>query len=129
MTDLLSPRQAAVEAFLATWELFPEPVCLIDRQRNILASNALGRETGRVGGTRCFTFNRDAQGETCLGNCRANASLDGRVAMVRRDTIQGFEIASYWVPLPGLPDCYVHFGIGVKALMDAMAQGGNSGRS
>jgi hypothetical protein len=123
MTDLNCNNQAIVQAFLATWELFPEPVCLINRKRDILASNALARQTGRVTGTKCFSFNKDANGKnTCTGTCMANEALDQREARIRKDQINGLEIASYWVPVPELEDCFVHFAIGVKALMEAAAQ-------
>jgi len=113
-------RSALIQAFLATWELFPEPVSLLDRSRTILAINALGRRFGMSIGDKCFSLNPEAHGASCR-TCRANEALDRREAVIKPDLFRGQDIQAYWVPLPGHDDCYIHFAIGVKAVAESLA--------
>lgn len=120
MQEAPPSRSALVQTFLATWELFPEPVSLLERNRSIVAANALGRKFGMVQGAKCHSLNPEAHGNHCR-QCRANEALDKRQAVTSRTQFQGQEIESYWIPLPDSDDYYIHFGIGVKAIAEQMA--------
>jgi len=117
MQDAPLSRSALVQTFLATWELFPEPVCLLERNRSIVAANALGRSFGMAQGAKCHSLNPEAQGKACQ-DCRANEALDKRQAVISRTLLQGREIESYWIPLPDNDAYYIHFGIGVRAVAE-----------
>ncbi|WP_005035046.1 hypothetical protein [Holophaga foetida] len=120
MQDAPPSRSTLVLTFLATWEFFPEPVSLLERNRSIVAANALGRKFGMVQGAKCHSLNPEAQGNSCR-QCRANEALDKRQAVISKAQFQGQEIESYWIPLPDSDDYYIHFGIGVRAIAEQMA--------
>lgn len=98
-----------IDAFHLMWGNFPEPVCLINKNREILAVNDASRKVGREPGVRCIDFGTPEQHKNCL----ANKALASQKTTYSKSKAGDKEIIGYWVTVPGHPDIYVHFGIGV----------------
>ncbi|MBM7866319.1 hypothetical protein GTO89_07545 [Heliobacterium gestii] len=102
------------QAFQLMWGKFPEPVMLIRRNRTIVAVNECCKGFGGAPGVKCNAVNPEKH-----KGCKANQALDKDEA-VRQDTVSGeTTILGYWIPVSGVPDYYVHFGIGVAESMKA----------
>ncbi len=109
-------NQQTLDAFEQMWGPFPEPVMLIQKDRTILATNALARTAGVSTGVKCFSLNPDAVTHTCK-NCKANLALREHRPVCTEQTQNGQRVVGYWVPLKDDPEVYVHFGVGMAALM------------
>jgi hypothetical protein len=105
--EMMDP--GVIEAFRLMWGSFPEPALLVRDSREIIAVNEAAKTAGRVEGTICATYGGPEAHRHCLAN-RALATQ--QPAFVKR-TSGGREIISYWLPLDGYPDLFVHFIIGV----------------
>lgn len=120
ITDQQHCEEQLIKAFEMMWGKFPEPVMLIHRSRTILAVNQCCKVYGGVPGTKCNAV----QPEKHAG-CKANEALDKNETCISSQKIEEAEITSYWVPVSGVPDYFIHFGLGIldatKALQ-AVAQ-------
>ncbi len=114
----MSPENA-LSAFHSMWDLFPEPVMLLHRNRTILATNDLGRRFGIPVGGRCHQLNPDA-GDLHCRQCRANEALRTGQAVTSPSEKNGMPLTAFWIPVQGEADLYIHFGIRTKALREAM---------
>ena len=110
-----------LSAFNMMWDLFPEPVMLLHRNRAILATNSLARGMGVPLGIKCHQLNPEAGGDHCQA-CKANAALNSGKAVVETSEQAGRPIQGYWVPVQGHEDLYLHFGIGMREAAEAAAQ-------
>ncbi|BCR06474.1 hypothetical protein DESUT3_35430 [Desulfuromonas versatilis] len=95
------------------WDNFPAPVLLLHKDRTILARNQAAEAAGMVPGTRCS----DRGGAEVHRGCLAVQALREQSAKRSVEYIEqlGVVMDSYWIPLPGHPDLYVHFGIDITA--------------
>lgn len=101
-----------VEAFDSMWGTFPEPVMLIQRNRTILAVNDLAKKIGIPTEIKCFSLNPETGGVDHCKQCKANEALRTGTAVVEKGPMNGTEVIGYWVPVKGVSDVYVHFGVG-----------------
>ncbi len=104
-----------IEAFQLMWGNFPDPALLIHKNREIIALNEAGRKMGRVAGTICSSYGGPEAHRHCLAN---QALATGRPAFVKRKNGARDRI-SYWLPLEGQPDLFVHFIVGAMVDYDA----------
>lgn len=103
------------------WDLFPEPVMLVHKNRTILATNALGQDFGIPLGSRCHELNPEAGDHPCR-QCLANEALRTGQATITQTEKDGVPLTAFWVPVQGQADLYIHFGIGTLARYEAKAE-------
>lgn len=104
--------QEIVDSFQHMWGTFPEPVMLVHKNRTVLAVNDLGAALGVAPQIRCFSLNADKGITDHCHGCKANEALRTGRTISRKETINGVEVIGYWVPVKGVADVYVHFGVG-----------------
>lgn len=97
-----------VEAFHLMWGNFPEPVMLVHKTREILAVNEACRSAGGTPGIKCSQIGSPDRHKGCL----ANQAIASQQAAYSQNEVDGKTIIGYWIPIPGHPDIYVHFGVG-----------------
>lgn len=94
------------------WDNFPFPVMLVRKDRTILDRNKAAEAVGCVPGNRCVDAGKKEDHIGCLANqaLREQAGLRavGYVEMM------GMVLDSYWVPLAGEKDMYLHFSIDIS---------------
>ena len=98
-----------VEAFQLMWENFPEPVTLVHKSREVIAVNTACAAFGRTPGMRCIEQGAPEAHRGCL----ANQALQTQTATYKTITRGDKTIISYWLPINGYPDYFIHFGVGV----------------
>jgi len=103
-----------IEAFALMWGQFPEPVTLVHKNRTVLAVNEAGQELREVG-TNCA---KQGSPEAHRG-CLANQALKLGKATYVKGEYNGHKMISYWIPLAGYPELFVHFGVGITIDYDA----------
>lgn len=95
------------------WDNFPFPVMLVHRDRTIIDSNAAGKAIGCPVGTRCIDIGEKKHHACCLANTALQEGTGKRdVAYIEH---MGLVLDSYWVPLAGVEDIYLHFSIDITA--------------
>jgi hypothetical protein len=104
--------QSILDAFQSMWGTFPEPVMLIQKNRTVLAVNDLAKKIGIPTDIKCFSLNPEEGVSGHCKQCKANVALRSGEAVVERGPVNGAEVIGYWLPVKGLPDVYVHLGIG-----------------
>ena len=97
--------------FHINWDNFPFPVMLIQKDRMILAINKTAQEMGIPEGTQCFNL---ADGAVCKG-CQAGQALKEQSTKRNVSYNAAFEkvLDSYWVPLAGEEDLYLHLNVDI----------------
>lgn len=101
--------QTLIESFHLMWGNFPEPVMLIHKNREIIAVNALCTSIGRTPGSRCIE-----QGALeAHAGCLANEALQQQKATYKKIVHGEKNIISYWLPIEGFPEYFIHFGVGL----------------
>ncbi|MBU5635471.1 hypothetical protein KOM00_01835 [Geomonas sp. Red69] len=89
------------------WDNYPEPVMLIYKDRTILEANKAAQTLGYPTGLRCVDLGEKKH----HAGCRANVALRDKTGV--RDTawydFRSAVLDSYWIPLAGAEDFYVHF--------------------
>lgn len=101
------------------WDNYPFPVMLVHKDRTILDRSPLAEAAGCVIGTRCIDRgNREAH-KGCLAD-QALRQQTGKRAVVNLPEI-GLVIDSYWIPLAGHPEVFVHFGADITAQVAGLA--------
>ncbi|MEE8469857.1 MAG: hypothetical protein V3S51_00830 [Dehalococcoidia bacterium] len=97
-----------LKAFNMMWDCFPAVVMLLRKSRTIVALNKVARDVGIQLGTKCYqlTGNTDIHED-----CMANSALEEGVAKrsVGYFAAAKWVLDSYWVPVLGEKDLYVHF--------------------
>ena len=93
------------------WGNFPFPVMLIHKDRTILDRNKAGEAIGCVPGTRCVDMGKMEDHCGCLAN-QALQEQTARRVVAYQDSY-GMVLDSYWVPLAGEEDLYLHFSIDI----------------
>ncbi len=98
-----------LESFRLMWNLYPGPVMLIHKDREILALNKAAKELGISAGIKCHSL---YPSETPCPGCLANAALKQGEAKRKAAYSEQFQqfLDGFWVPLDGVDDVYVHFG-------------------
>ena len=111
MTEQEQIEKSLSEAFHLMYDGLPEPVQLCHKTYRVVAVNPAGAAFGRVPGQVC------AQGCPGLkaGLCRQAQMRKAGVTTWRytEKTENTPRMTTFWIPVAGNPDYYVHFGIGV----------------
>ena len=101
-------KEDVIKAFHLMFDNYPESAMLIDKERNVLAVNKIAPSTGRVAGIKCATVQPLEQHK----GCKLNQALSSKEATYRKKTGTLGDVVSFWVPIDGYPDYFVHFSIG-----------------
>ena len=109
--------QNILDAFQLMWGTFPEPVMLIQKNRTILAVNDLAKKIGIRTEIKCFSLNPGEVASDHCKQCKANIALRTGEAVVEKGPLNGVEVIGYWLPVKGVPDVYVHLGIGTAEFL------------
>lgn len=93
------------------WDNFPFPVMLVHKNRTIIEANKAGQAVGCPVGTKCV----DMGDKKHHAGCCANMALREQTGVRKVGYIEhrGVVLDSYWIPLAGVEDLYVHFGIDI----------------
>ncbi len=110
-------EEELIKAFHQMWDNYPESVRLIHRSFRVVAGNKKYIATGGTINTKCNvgdpSFHKGCQAMNCL------KLRETRTVSVDMD---GIAWESYWVPVEGSEDYYVHFTNGVNAYIQKKAQ-------
>ena len=101
--------KSVIDAFRMMWGQFPEGVMLIDKRRNILAVNAACASLGFAEGMICSKMGSPESHKGCL----ANKALAEQKAKFRKISMNEKEFISFWVPVDGQDDIFLHFTVGM----------------
>ncbi|UQZ88714.1 hypothetical protein C4J81_05650 [Deltaproteobacteria bacterium Smac51] len=93
-----------IAAFDLMWSLFPEPVMLIHRSRQIVRLNEAGRREGRAEGRLCSSYGHPESHQGCLAE-RLLAGQSAQAHIIRRGP---HDLTIHWLPLAGFPDYFIH---------------------
>jgi hypothetical protein len=89
------------------WDNFPFPVMLIRKNRTIVALNKAGEAMGCSTGTRCVDLGKKEDHKGCLAN-KALQDQSAQRIVAYQDAYK-MVLDSYWIPLAGEEDLYLHF--------------------
>ena len=109
MSALSEAPQELVESFRLMWGTYPAPASLVHKSKTIIAVNAACRLGGREPGMNCAKWDSPEKHKGCL----ANRALREQKPLYRETRDEDGVSRVYWLPVPGYPDFYVHFGTGV----------------
>ena len=93
------------------WDNFPFPVMLVRKDRTIVELNQAGQAMGCVPGTRCADIGKKEDHRGCLANQALQEQSAKRVVAYVES--YGVVLDSYWVPLAGAEDLYLHFSVDI----------------
>ena len=93
------------------WDNFPFPVMLIHKDRTIVDLNKAGKAMGCIPGTRCVDIGKKEDHTGCMANLALQEQTAKRV--VAYQECYGRVLDSYWAPLAGEEDLYLHFSIDI----------------
>lgn len=110
-------EEQLIEAFELMWSTYPEPVRLIRKDEIIIAGNPAYLATGGVVGSRC----RDAGSPEIHKGCMMPKALRTGEAQVKETEYFGTSWQSFWLPIPGEDEYFVHFTNGLMATYAKMA--------
>lgn len=103
-------NEEIIRAFHCMWDGFPEPIMLIEKNRNIVAVNKKCAEFGMKIGTKCSSYGKPEQHK----GCRANEAADTKQPIcITYPGPFGKDAYGYWSPLPEKPEWMLHFSIGI----------------
>ena len=101
-----------LKAFHAMWDIFPFPVLLLRKDRTILDCNQTAKDKGVRLSTKCFQLSGNADiHKHCLGNTALEQGVAKR--LVSYSPVRKQVLDSYWLPLSGEGDLFIHFGIDI----------------
>lgn len=90
------------------YDNFPFPVILAHKDRTILEVNKKGAEVGYPTGVRCVDMGQKEHHKSCLAN-KAFAEQTA-TRLVAYFDFTGMVLDSYWIPLAGSDELFVHYG-------------------
>ncbi len=108
-------EQALIDAFQMMWGNYHEPVRLIHRSFRVLSGNSAYINTGGQVGGKCNASNPELH----IG-CRAIECLKERKTNCKTSDMGGVRWDSYWVPVEGSNDYFVHFTNGMNEFIEKM---------
>lgn len=93
------------------WDNFPFPVMLVYKDRTIIEVNKAGQAIGCPVGTRCS----DIGEKEFHAGCKANKALREQAGIreVAYVEFMGRVLDSYWVPLAGSDNVFLHFSVDI----------------
>ncbi len=101
-------KEAVIQAFHLMFDNYPESAVLLDKERNIIATNKIAPSTGRVEGIRCSTVQPLEQHK----GCKLSEAIESNETAYRKKVGALGDVVSFWVPITGFPDYFVHFSVG-----------------
>lgn len=106
MTDV---KPETISSFKAMWNLYPEPVLLVTKSREIVARNKKAEEVGIPLEIKCHELT--GSDSMCKG-CKGNAALKQQEAMrkVAYSELNEKCLDGYWIPVEGESELMIHFG-------------------
>ena len=89
------------------WDNYPEAVILAHKDRTIMEVNKVAEERGYPVGVRCISMGEAKH----HAGCKLHLALSEKKAVRDVDYIEflGQVADTYWIPLAGAEDFYVHF--------------------
>lgn len=93
------------------WDNFPFPVMLTHKDRTILDANRAGQAIGCPVGTKCVEIGEKKHHSCCLANVALKEQAGQRHVGFFEHL--GVVLDSYWIPLAGAEDLFVHFSIDI----------------
>jgi hypothetical protein len=105
-----------IEAFHLMWDHFPEPATLVHKTREVIAVNPACQSIGRVQGMNCAKHGAPEAHRGCL----ANQALATQESVFKKGKFGEKEIITYWLPIDGYPEYFIHFGVGVTIDYDTI---------
>jgi len=98
-----------IEAFQMMWGKFPEGVMLVDRDKTIVAVNTAYETVGLKAGMVCAKIGSPEMHKGCL----AHQALTEQTAQYKKIHMNGREFTTFWVPVAGERNLYLHFSVGM----------------
>jgi len=89
------------------WDNYPAAVILVYKDHTIIETNRIARERGYPTGIKCVDMGERKH----HAGCKAQVALRDKVAVrdVAYYEFLGQVVDSYWIPLAGAEDFFVHF--------------------
>jgi hypothetical protein len=101
-----------LKAFHMMWDMFPTPVFLLRKDRTILDFNQTANDRGVPLGGKCYQLSGDdCIHKQCLGNSALEEGV-GKRSVGYYAPSKRF-VDSYWLPIRGEKDLFVHFAIDI----------------
>jgi hypothetical protein len=101
-----------LEAFHLMWDMFPTPVFLLRKDRTIVDFNQTAKDKGVRLGMKCYQLSGDdCIHKMCLGNSALEEGV-GKRSVGYYAPSKRF-VDSYWLPIKGQKDLFVHFAIDI----------------
>ncbi len=101
-----------LKAFHLMWDMFPTPVFLLRKNRDIIDFNQTAKNRGVRPGGKCYQLSGDdCIHKQCLGNA-ALAEGTGKRSVGYYAPSKRF-VDSYWLPISGEKDLFIHFAIDI----------------
>jgi hypothetical protein len=100
------------KAFHLMWDMFPTPVFLLRKDRTIIDFNRTAKDRGVRLGMKCYQLSGDdCIHKQCLGNSALEEGV-GKRSVGYYAPSKRF-VDSYWLPIEGQKDLFVHFAIDI----------------
>lgn len=93
-----------IQAFHLTWDAFPGPARLIDKENHVLAVNHAAETAGLTEGQICVKMGTP---ESHKG-CRKALALSTHTVQVDRPIPEKIRA---WIPIEGYPEVVIHFSV------------------
>jgi len=101
-----------LKAFHMMWDMFPTPVFLLRKDQTILDFNQTANDRGVPLGGKCYQLSGDdCIHKQCLGNSALEEGV-GKRSVGYYAPSKRF-VDSYWLPIRGEKDLFVHFAIDI----------------
>jgi hypothetical protein len=111
-SDVAAASPEIIKAFHLMWDMFPSVVLLLRKDRTILACNRAAKDRGVLLGTKCYQLTGgDGIHKVCLGNAALEEGI-GKRSVGYYGPSKRF-VDSYWLPISGEKDLFVHFAIDI----------------
>lgn len=113
MADRQENEDQLIKAFEMMWGNYNEPVSMIHRSFTVIAVNEASKAKGAVTGVKCNATNPELH-----KGCMAMEALNkNELKMITTDR-EGILWTTYWIPVSGVPDYYIHFTNGLNEYME-----------
>ena len=109
--DHTQVSQDLVKHFHLFWNNFPQPVLLVHKDRTVIAGNKVTEPMGYIPGTRCSDRGPKEAHRNCLAKFAMRDNKTQR--SVEYSNLAGMVLDTYWIPLEGEPDLYIHFAVDI----------------
>jgi hypothetical protein len=103
--------EGLLKAFHLMYDSFPECVQLADKSKRILAVNPAGQAIGRHVDTVCATMGAPEAHRGCLAS-KAVRERKTQWVFSDRTACGGNRSVTFWLPIEGYPDYFIHFACG-----------------